>query len=120
MILYLGCNFLNRTIEEGHAMHIGFGEMPYCMTCRCLLGKLKCITINEVNKNGKIISNCRSEELCTLMSASIRQREYTVDIASRFFNLDYSLHEILQISLSFTGTRSYVVSMLLKLTMSLL
>ena len=71
--LFLGCNFLNRTIEDGHSTHIGFGEMPYCMTCSCLLRKLECTSI-EVSQR---VSNCISEQQCKSMSTHVKDSEYT-------------------------------------------
>ena len=64
---------MNRTIEDGNSTHIGFGEMPYCMMCSCLLGKLQCTTVDK----SYIVKKCMSEKQCTSMSTHIKSSEYT-------------------------------------------
>ena len=86
-----GCSFLNRTIKENHAVHIGFGEMPYCMTCACLLGKLQCTAAKyKVYEGYYQIISCKSEQNCTLMSPGIRQSEYAENKAA-LVKFNYSL-----------------------------
>ena len=63
---------MGKTMSEGHASFIGFGEMPYCMRCACFLGKITCIHSRRA-KRFIVNGYCMSDQMCISLIRTVSE-----------------------------------------------